>query len=68
MSITVRFFAGLRERMGRDQDILDSKGIRGVTDVWNHVAPIRQPGNTLVALNMEYLRPDQGTVARGSAG
>jgi sulfur-carrier protein len=67
MSITVRFFASLRERMGRDQDILDSKGIRGVADVWNRVAQIPLLGNTLVAVNMEYSRPDQGTAALGSA-
>ncbi|MCR4301357.1 MAG: MoaD/ThiS family protein [Sulfuricaulis sp.] len=59
MSITVRFFASLRERLGRDQDIIDSEGIRSAADVWNRVAQIPLPGNALVAVNMEYARPDQ---------
>ncbi len=59
MSITVRFFASLRERLGRDQDVIDSEGIRCAVDVWNRVAQTPLPGNTLVAVNMEYARPDQ---------
>jgi sulfur-carrier protein len=60
MSITVRFFASLRERLGRDRDIIDSgEGIRCAADVWSRVAQIPLPENTLVAINMEYSRPDQ---------
>ncbi len=59
MSITVRFFASIRERLGKEQDIIESKGIVCVADVWNRVAKIPLPDNTLTAVNMEYARPDQ---------
>lgn len=59
MTITVRFFASIREKLGKDQDIIDSKGITCATDVWNRSAQIPLPVNTLVAVNMEYARPDQ---------
>lgn len=38
MSITVRFFAGLRKRIGRDQGKIDIEGIRCAADVRNRVA------------------------------
>lgn len=59
MSITVRFFASIRERLGKEQDIIESKGITCAADVWNRAAKIPLPANTLVAVNMEYARPDQ---------
>ncbi|MDH3309143.1 MAG: hypothetical protein OEM48_02030 [Gammaproteobacteria bacterium] len=57
MSITVRFFASLRERIGRDRDSLDSKGIRGVDDVWNRVAQIRLPGNNAGGIDHGIIAP-----------
>ena len=59
MSIPVRFFASLREHLGKDQDIIDSEGIGSAIDVWSRVTQISLPGNTLVAVNMEYARLDQ---------
>lgn len=59
MSITVRFFASIRERLGKEQDIIESKDITCAADVWNRVAKIPLPANMLVAVNMEYARPDQ---------
>lgn len=59
MSITVRFFASIRERLGKEQDIIESKGIACVADVWERTAQMPLPGNTLMAVNMEYARPDQ---------
>ena len=59
MSITVRFFASIRERLGKEQDIIDSEGIACVADAWNRAAKIPFPANTLAAVNMEYARPDQ---------
>jgi molybdopterin synthase sulfur carrier subunit len=59
MSITVRFFASLREKLGKDQDIIESKGITCAADVWSRSAQIPLPVNMLVAVNMEYARPDQ---------
>lgn len=59
MSITVKFFASIREKLGKEQDIVESKGIASVADVWNRATQISLPANTLVAVNMEYARPDQ---------
>ena len=59
MSITVRFFASIREKLGKEQDIIESKGITCAEDAWNRAAKIPLPGNLLVAVNMEYARPDQ---------
>ncbi len=58
MSITVRFFASIREQLGKEQDIIDSKGIATVTDVWNKSAQIPFPDSVLAAVNMEYVKPD----------
>lgn len=59
MSITVRYFASIREKLGKEQDIIESKGIACAADVWSRSAKIPLPANTLVAVNMEYARPDQ---------
>lgn len=59
MSITVRFFASVRERLGKAQEVIDSAGINTVADVWKQSARTALPGNLLAAVNMEYARPDQ---------
>lgn len=56
MNITVRYFANMRDRMGRAQDSIsmDSEGAT-VQDLWNKIAPQQTlPGNVLIAVNMEY--------------
>ncbi|MHB8742262.1 MAG: MoaD/ThiS family protein [Sulfuricaulis sp.] len=58
MSIAVRFFASIREQLGKGQDAIDSQGIATVRDVWNRSARIPWPENTLAAVNMEYVKPD----------
>ena len=59
MSITVRFFASVRERVGKAQEVIDSAGINTVADVWKQSAQTALPVNLLAAVNMEYARPDQ---------
>ena len=59
MSITVRFFASIREQLGKEQDIIDSKGISTVLDVWNKSARIPLPDAILAAVNMEYVKPNR---------
>lgn len=58
MSITVRFFASVRERLGKAQEIIESAGINNVADVWKQSAQTALPDNLLAAVNMEYARPD----------
>jgi molybdopterin synthase sulfur carrier subunit len=60
MSIQVRYFAALRERMGRSDDRIDADGVETVADVWARVAPDSPlPGNVLVAINMEHAAIDR---------
>jgi molybdopterin synthase sulfur carrier subunit len=59
MTITVRFFASLRERLGRGEDRIASQGIATAADVWQRAAGVPLPPSTLVAINQEYARLDQ---------
>lgn len=55
MAIRVRYFASLREEMGRAEDQLESEHVATVEDVWVSVAGgVALPVNTLMAVNMEY--------------
>ncbi len=56
MNITVRYFANMRDRMGRAQESVSVDGDAvTVQDLWNKVAPQQTlPGNVLIAVNMEY--------------
>jgi molybdopterin synthase sulfur carrier subunit len=53
-SITVRYFASLREQIGRSEDRLEPTGIRTVADVWRRISAENLPANTLIAINQEY--------------
>ena len=55
--IAVRYFASLRERMGRAAEDIDAAGIVSVADVWQRVSREPMPTNTLVAINQEYASP-----------
>ncbi|MBI3778919.1 MAG: MoaD/ThiS family protein [Gammaproteobacteria bacterium] len=59
MSITVRFFASVRERVGKQLEAIDCAGINNVADVWRQSARVPMPDNLLAAINMEYARIDQ---------
>lgn len=55
MSIRVKYFASLRERMGRSEAAIPATEARTVADVWERAAGGKvMPPNTLVAVNMEY--------------
>jgi len=59
MTITVKYFASLREQLGRPQDEIKADNIRTVADVWNSVSnglPLKP--NTLMAVNLEYVAID----------
>ncbi len=56
MPITVKYFASLRERMGRDTELLQASEVATVADVWQRVCDGEVlPPNTLSAVNMEYV-------------
>ncbi|MGZ5007232.1 MAG: MoaD/ThiS family protein [Methylobacter sp.] len=56
MSIKVRYFASLKESIGRSEDELEFSGLATTGDVWHRANPDKAlPGNTLVAVNMDYV-------------
>ena len=56
VAIKVRYFASLKESLGRDKDSLSFDEDISVADVWTRAVPSRQmPDNTLAAVNMEYV-------------
>jgi molybdopterin synthase sulfur carrier subunit len=58
MTIRVRYFASLREKMGRIEDTLVAEDIATVSDVWKVVGggqPL--PEQILCAVNMDYAEP-----------
>jgi len=59
MSIKVRYFASLKENIGRSEDNLEPVGLSTVGDVWRRANPNKAlPDNTLAAVNMEYVELD----------
>lgn len=54
-TITVRYFASLREKMGKAVETIDAEGISSVTDVWRRVSDEAMPAHTLVAINQDYV-------------
>jgi len=56
MSIKVRYFASLKESIGRAEDELAFVDINSVADVWvNANKDTDRPHNILAAVNMEYV-------------
>lgn len=59
MSIQVKFFASLRESVGKDAAELASKDTLTVQDIWYKATGNMELGsNTLAAVNMEYVELD----------
>ncbi|CDH45263.1 MAG: MoaD/ThiS family protein [Candidatus Competibacteraceae bacterium] len=55
MSIDIKYFASLRDRLGRAEDRLDAATELTVAEVWAALWLDRPlPPNTLTAVNMEY--------------
>lgn len=54
MSIKVRYFASIREALGRNGDELVTKSGMTVDQVWQIAAQVPVPMNTIVAVNEEF--------------
>lgn len=60
MTIRVKYFASLRDRLGRSEDRLQATEELTAAEVWRRLHPdTALPPNTLIAINMEYAGPDQ---------
>jgi len=58
MTIEVKFFASLRERLGQGAVQLESAKPMTVADVWQHCTEQAMPPNVLMAVNLEYVQAD----------
>ena len=60
MTITVKFFASLRETLNRDTCTVNSSDATTAADVWRIATDNHElPNNTLVAINMDYANAEQ---------
>jgi len=58
MNITVKYFASLREQQGKSEEILDLNEETSIAEVWESVTGSNEAENVLMAINMEYVKPD----------
>lgn len=58
MSITIRYFASVRETVGRGEDRLESAGPVPVAEVWRRAAAVPAPPRLLAAINQQHAGPD----------
>lgn len=60
MSITVKFFASLRESLGRAECELAPETVTTAAEAWTAATDGQdRPANTLIAINMEYAKAEQ---------
>lgn len=55
MTIEVKFFASLRERLGCSEAHLDITDAGTVAEVWQRCTEQAMPANVLMAVNLEYV-------------
>lgn len=59
MSIKVRYFASLKESVGRGQDELPISDPMSVRDIWRRLNPgLELPDSVLAAVNMDYVEAE----------
>ncbi len=55
MSVKIRYFASMRDRMGKAEDtVVLEGGSMTVANLWKKISGQSLPSNTLIAVNMEY--------------
>lgn len=55
MSIKVRYFASLKDKLGRSEDNMTMNDCTTVSELWHRANPEKAlPQNTLVAINLDY--------------
>ena len=60
MTITVKFFASLRETLDRDSCSINSSDVSTAADAWRVATDNHEfPDNTLIAINMDYASSEQ---------
>ncbi|MCX7085152.1 MAG: MoaD/ThiS family protein [Methylococcales bacterium] len=60
MSIKIRYFASLKDYIGRSEDEIIYNEVLTVTEVWQQATQNKvKPQNTLVSVNMDYVNWDE---------
>ncbi len=54
MKIAVKYFASMRDIMGKTDESVELNDDANITDLWAKVSTSTMPENTLIAVNMEY--------------
>jgi len=54
MKIAIKYFASMRDSMGKSDESVDLDSNATVEDLWGKVSENSLPDNTLIAVNMEY--------------
>lgn len=54
MKISVKYFASMRDTMGKANESVDITDNSNVAELWKSVTSSAMPENTLIAVNMEY--------------
>jgi sulfur-carrier protein len=56
MAITVKFFAQLREQLGKNSLLIPFESSITIEKLWKTISPaLSMPNNTLCAINLEYV-------------
>ena len=59
MSIKVRYFASLKQQVGRSEDELHTSNALSVQAIWQQLNPdLNMPESLLAAVNMDYVNLD----------
>ena len=59
MSIQIRYFASLKESVGRAEQQISIENAATIKEVWSKANPDRElPDNILAAINMDYAKLD----------
>ena len=60
MSIKIRYFASLKDYIGRSEDEIIYNEVLTVAEVWQQATQNKvKPQNTLVSVNMDYVNWDE---------
>ncbi len=59
MKVSVKYFANMRDRMGRADETVELDEGATVASLWAKVSDEPMPENTLIAVNMEYTNTEE---------
>ena len=60
MKIKVKYFASLKESIGRSEESLEISDNSTVLELWHQISqPLDVPGDIKMAVNMEYVNQDK---------